>query len=372
MTGEMTPRERVLAFLNHEIPDRVPWVEAGIDLGLQVQIMGSPEFEPAELCRRLGLDGFGGGFLKSVETPENSGIVDGQTTWATEDFGSYYYPASISFDFVPPWIAEMGIGEETGRSYVKQGLLTSRESLALFQRFLPDPDHPARYERVARWIEQYREEFAVFARIRLGTASTLESMGIDVFGYMLYDDPGLVHEIHGRFSDWTIRVLRHLNELDFDFYWVADDVAGNNGPFMSPKAFREFILPYMRSAAREIKKPWIYHSDGDISPLLPDLLTLGMNAVHPIQPSAMDIERVKREYGDRVGIVGNIDLDYTLTRGTPEGVDAEVKRRIAAVAPGGGYMVSSANSLTDYCKVENVMAMARAVARYGKYPIQLD
>jgi hypothetical protein len=371
MTEEMTPRERVLAFLRHETPDRVPWVESGVDLDLQLQIMGTGEFEPAEMCRKLGMDGFGGGFLKSIEVAGNPGIVDGQTTWTTEDFGSYYYPTSISFDFVPPWIAEMGIGEGNGRSYVKKGLLTSRESLALFDRFLPDPDHPARDERGARWIEQYREEFAVFARIRLGAASTLESMGLDVFAYMLYDDPGLIHEIHSRFSDWCHRVIRHLNELDFDFYWVADDVAGNNGPFMSPRAFREFILPHMRSAAQEIKKPWIFHSDGNLFPILPDLLTLGMNAIHPIQPSAMDIERVKREYGDRVGMAGNIDLDYTLTRGTPEEVDAEVKQRIAAIAPGGGYMVTSANSITDYCKLENVWAMSRAIKKYGKYPLQL-
>ena len=369
---EMTPRERVLAFLRHEIPDRVPWVESGIDLDLQLQVMGTSEFEPAELCRKLGMDGFGGGFLKSVVVSGNPGIVDGQTTWTTDDFTSYYYPTSISFDFVPPWIAEMGIGESTGRSFVKKGLLTSRESLALFDKFLPDPDHGARYERVARWIEEYRKEFAVFARIRLGSASTLESMGIDVLSYMLYDDPGLVNEIHSRFSDWSARVVRHLNDLDFDFFWVADDVAGNNGPFMSPKVFRELFLPHMKRVAQEIKKPWIYHSDGNLFPLLPDPLTLGMNAIHQIQPSAMDIERVKREYGDRVGITGNIDLDYTLTRGTPEEVDAEVKRRISTVAPGGGYMVSSANSLADYCKVENVLAMAEAIRKYGRYPIQLD
>jgi uroporphyrinogen decarboxylase len=266
----------------------------------------------------------------------------------------------------------MGLSEETGRSYVKKGLLTSREALKLFDRFLPDPDHPARYERVARWIEEYREEFAVFARIRLGTASTLEGMGIDVFGYMLYDDPGLIHEVHARFSDWSARVVRHLNELDFDFFWVADDVAGNNGPFMSPKVFREYFLPHMKTVASEIKKPWIYHSDGDLFPILPDLLTLGMNAIHPIQPSAMDITRVKREFGNRVAIAGNIDLDYTLTRGTTEEVDAEVKERIRAIGPGGGYMITSANSLADYCKTENVLAMAEAIRKYGKYPINVD
>jgi uroporphyrinogen decarboxylase len=103
-----------------------------------------------------------------------------------------------------------------------------------------------------------------------------------------------------------------------------------------------------------------------------DLLTLGMNAVHRIQPAAMDIGRMKQEYGHRVCIVGNIDLDYTLTLGTPAEVDAEVKERIRVAAPGGGYICSSANSLPAYVKLENALAMRDAIKRYGRYPLELD
>ncbi len=365
--SEMTPRERVLAALRRETPDRVPWIENEIEEELQVKIMGSSDYEPADLCRKLGMDGFGYHFPKGIGAAASQALQSGESVKA-----AFYYPGKITFDFVPPWIAEMGTDDTSGRAYIKRGLLDSRDALDLFDQFLPDPDHPARYERVAQWLKQFKQEFATFARIRLGAASTLESMGIDVFGYMLYDDPELVHEIHRRFSDWSARVVRHLNELDFDFLWANDDLAGNNGPFMSPKVFREFFLPHMKTVAQEIKKPWIFHSDGDLFPLLPDLTTLGMNAIHPIQPAAMDIGRMKREYGDRVAIAGNIDLDYTLTLGTPEEVDAEVKGRIAAAGPGGGYMVTSANSLTNYCKVENVLAMANAVKKYGTYPLRLD
>ncbi len=81
----------------------------------------------------------------------------------------------------------------------------------------------------------------------------------------------------------------------------------------------------------------------------------------------MDIEAMKRDYGQHVCLIGNIDLHYTLTLGTPEEVDAEVKRRIEVVGKGGGYMISSANSITSYCKVENVRAMIAAIRRYGAY-----
>ncbi len=358
----MTPRERVLAALNRQVPDRVPWVENDIEESLQVRLMGKAEYTPPELCEKLGLDGFGYHF------PFKGQAVAGQALQAGESYkDSYYYPQKVTFDFFPPWIAEMGSDPSTGRTYVKKGLLTSRDSLELFEEFLPDPDHPARYEQVQKWLEEYRGDYAVFARIRLGAASTIESMGLEQFAYALMDDPGLVHEVHRRFSEWTARVVEHLNQMDFDFLWANDDIAGNLGPFMSPADFREYFIPHMKVAADAIEKPWVYHSDGNLFPVLPDLLTLGMNAVHPIQPAAMDIEKMKAEYGEQACIVGNIDLDYTLTRGTPDEVDAEVKRRIEVVGRGGGYIISSANSLPDYCKEENVWAMSEAIKKYGLY-----
>ncbi|HSB07448.1 MAG TPA: uroporphyrinogen decarboxylase family protein, partial [Thermodesulfobacteriota bacterium] len=91
--------------------------------------------------------------------------------------------------------------------------------------------------------------------------------------------------------------------------------------------------------------------------------------LHPVQPSAMDIKQVKAQYGGRICLLGNIDLDYTLTLGTPEEVDKEVKERIAVAGQGGGYIITSANSLPDYCKTENVWAMSRAIQKHGKYPL---
>ena len=69
--------------------------------------------------------------------------------------------------------------------------------------------------------------------------------------------------------------------------------------------------------------------------------------------------------------MGNIDLRYTLTRGTPEETDAEVRERIRLLGPGGGYIVSSANDIPSYCKPENLLAMSSAIQEYGKYPIRI-
>jgi uroporphyrinogen-III decarboxylase len=86
----------------------------------------------------------------------------------------------------------------------------------------------------------------------------------------------------------------------------------------------------------------------------------------------MDIKQVKARYGRKVCLLGNVGLDYTLILGTPEEVDREVKERIAVAGQGGGYIITSANSLPDYCKLENVWAMSRAIQKYGKYPLDLN
>jgi uroporphyrinogen decarboxylase len=85
----------------------------------------------------------------------------------------------------------------------------------------------------------------------------------------------------------------------------------------------------------------------------------------------MDITTVKRQYGDRISIIGNIDLGYTLTRGTPQEVRQEVRQRIRDLAPGGGYAVASSNSVPEYVPLANFNAMRQATFEFGQYPIAL-
>jgi hypothetical protein len=344
-------------------PDMVPWIEGAIEEEIQIRLMdGRTDFTPGELCRTMGMDGFG------YSLPSGAAASASQTSQTFAEMkDSYYYPRKITFDFLPPWIAEMGIDASSGRTYVKQGLLTTRDSLRLFDEFLPDPDHQARYDQVSKWIAQYRENYAVYARIRLGTASMFESMGLDAFSIAIFEEPDLVKDVHRRFSEWSARVVQNLNKLDVDFIWSFDDHADTRAPWVNMEMYEEFIQPYQMIVTNEIRKPWIFHSDGNLLPILDGLMKLGMNGLHPIQPGAMDINKVKQKYGGQVCIIGNIDLDYTLTLGTPEEVAHEVEERIKKVGHGGGYMISSANSITNYCRLENIRAMASTVEKYRRY-----
>jgi uroporphyrinogen decarboxylase len=125
----------------------------------------------------------------------------------------------------------------------------------------------------------------------------------------------------------------------------------------------------MAEACRARHVPFIFHSDGNISAVLEDLIDCGIQAIHPLEQKAMDISEVKRLYGNKLGVIGNIDLSYTLTRGTPKQVEDAVKAKIHQLAPGGGYCLGSENSIPDYVPFENYDAMRRAALRYGRYPI---
>ena len=155
---------------------------------------------------------------------------------------------------------------------------------------------------------------------------------------------------------------------------MSDVLAHVKGTFVSPKVYRKYVFPWYAKIGQVLENagiPFIFHSDGNFMAVFNDLADCGVKAIHPIEPQAMDIVAVKKEYGNRFCIFGNIDLDYTLTRGTPEEVDALVKKKIKELAPGGGYGLSASNSIPDYVKPENFKAMVIAAKKYGKYPINL-
>lgn len=114
----------------------------------------------------------------------------------------------------------------------------------------------------------------------------------------------------------------------------------------------------------------LFHSDGNVTPLLDDLVDLGINGLNPIQPPVMDIDEVKKKVGEKVCLLGNIDMVNTLPHGTVGDVKREVVDRIKTCAPGGGYVIMSSHTIQSNTPVENVLAMVETAHKFGKYPIQ--
>jgi hypothetical protein len=327
----MTSRERVLAALRLERPDRVPFVDLGVDHKAARAVLGRDTFTQGEVADALGLDAMG-------------------------------------FALYPPIYTVNQVADD-GRSYIVGGRVHGRAHMGMVQ--LPDPAAAGYLDSARRFVDDNASSGrALYAATNMGADPVLLGMGLEHFAYGLADDPGFVSELLGMYADWATRLVRALGGVGFDFVWFTDDLAYGSGPMMSPKVFREVFVPPLRRVAGAVAAvglPWAFHSDGDLRPILPDLLSLGMNALHPIEPGVMDIRELKREIGGAVCLIGNVDVGELLALGTPEAVREAVRCLVRDVAPGGGYMVSSSNSIASFCRPENVVAMAQAVREFGEY-----
>jgi len=341
---EMTSRERVAAALRREEPDRLPWCELAVDRFLSEQLMhwGGPEDQTFNLeAQQYTLDQ-----AKAV--------------------ASFLNHDNIAFVLRAPVYAHKGEGID-GRLYYGEGMIKSESDLSLLE--LPDPHSDHLYADAEAFVRQ-KDEYSAWFVTRLGIMPTMLSMGIERFSLALYDQRPLVEEILDIYYDWVCVVAERACQMDFDVFVSTDDMAFKTNTFFSPQVFREMILPRYQRIAEKITLPWIIHSDGNMRPFMDDLLSLNIAGFHPVEKGAMDIGAMKRDYGNRLCLLGNVDL-VTLGRGTPAEVDEQVRGLIRDIAPGGGYVISSGNSLAGYLLPENVLAMRDAIQKYGSYPIDL-
>lgn len=339
----MTPRERVLAALGHEEVDQVPWIEGIVGNGIASAVCGQPIRVDWSVAP-TGFPTMPGDLLAEEQKKVNR--VLGK--------------ANIQFcAFAPVFCHRMQKAEDGSPVLVGDGMIRSRADFdAVFR--LPSPTDPGFIENARKFVA-HKDEYCACACVRLGIGAALLSMGIEGFSYAMADDPQVITDIHQEYADWTAQVVPVLEEIGFDVIWAFDDVAFNSGPVFRPDFYKEHILPKEKQLTAGFTKPLITHSDGNMTPLLEAWLELGQQAIHPIQPDVMDISMVKEKYGERVAIVGNVSMS-DLVHKQPAEIRRQVRQLIEQIGAGGGYIVSSSNSLTDDMKPENVLAIRDAIA----------
>jgi uroporphyrinogen decarboxylase len=163
-----------------------------------------------------------------------------------------------------------------------------------------------------------------------------------------------------------------------DVLVTGDDLGSQRAPLLSPAMYRQLIKPYHAELFAAIKARTrariFYHSDGNIYPLLKDLIEVGIELLNPVQVSAADMcdtARLKREFGDRLSFCGAIDTQSVLPHGSVEDVREEVRRRIKEIAPGGGYIVAAVHCIQPDVPPANVWAMFDEAVVAGRYPLGL-
>jgi uroporphyrinogen decarboxylase len=334
----MTSRELVHAALMRRQPDRVPYCELGVNRSLAQQLMG-----------------WGPPLSQSANLEANQYTID-----EAKALADFLKLDNISYVLRAPVYAEKHAGQD-GILFYGDGHIKTAADLAMVA--LPDPTDPALYAEAEAFVRQ-KGDFSAWFITRISIFPTMLSMGIEGFSVALYEDRPLVERLLDMYTDWIVEVAQRVCRLGFDVFASTDDMAFNTDPFFSPKVFRELVLPSYQRVAKHITIPWFIHSDGNILPFLDDLASVGVIGEHPNEKGAVDIRAVKRQYGDRLCILGNIDLDR-LSRGTPAEAAEMVKRNIDALAYDGGYCVGSSNSVTYFVPLANYVAMIETAKEYG-------
>lgn len=184
-------------------------------------------------------------------------------------------------------------------------------------------------------------------------------------------DPDFVHALMRFVTDAGKVRLRGAMEAGMNMVTVNDDVAHTHGPIMSPRHYREFIAPCHRELVefgKALGLKMVLHCDGNLWPLIDDVIACGFEGLHPLQPDAgMDLRRVKEYLGDRLCLIGNLSVTELLPTGSPAEVEEAVIRAIADAATGGGYILSDSNVIDPGVKAANFVIMMRAAKKYGAY-----
>lgn len=354
----MTHRERVIAALSHEPPDRCP-----------MQISFTPEFADRlradlEIKGRKTHNPHGGGNTYELEHAIGEDMLLTSVGWANcyyQDGERYVDEWGITWKQMP-YETPYGAGyytETVGRPLA--------DASALSRYRPPDPSRPELYAE-AEWLlrESQSEYWIVGVTVTTVFETAWALRGYEQLMIDFLEDPDLAESILEIPYRYHLTAAKTLVRMGVDMIWIGDDVGAQNAMLISPAHWRCFLKPRMASFIATLKgiNPRLkiaYHSDGCIYPIIPELIEVGVDVLNPVQPASMDPARLKREFGSRLCFWGTVDEQQTLPFGSPDDVRAEVSERLRTIGDGGGLILGPTHHVQLDTPMENFWAMVKAI-----------
>ncbi len=181
-------------------------------------------------------------------------------------------------------------------------------------------------------------------------------------------DPDLAERILDVPFQCHLSAAKRLVEMGVDMIWTGDDVGTQKGMMISPAHWRKFLKPRMAQFSAELKaiNPQVklaYHCDGDLSPIIPELIEIGVDVLNPIQSACMDPAKLEKQYGEKLCFWGSLDEQHTLPFGTPDDVRREVLTRLETIGKDGGLIIGPTHHVQLDTPMENFWAMVHAITR---------
>ena len=384
----MTSRERVLATINHQEPDRVPII-------LGVSNATGIKMKPYQGIKAL--EGIDAPDDYIYEWPELGTAHIDETTMQRlhSDVRGVLdrHPAATlernhSREPHSPFVDSWGSGQveiQPGDWFPGVHPLADATTIEELEAYpWPDMNDPSRVAHVKADAQKLADEnqYAILATpwlmFPLERAFAMQGMDKFLLNMALYPKfcDALLRKITEMCKQNMENFLRELGD-NVDIIKIGDDLGTQESLLMSPAMYRNILKPihadYIAFIKERTKAKLLFHTDGDVFPLIPDFIEMGVDILNPIQTSAgkmSDLAGLKEQFGDDIIFCGGIDTHSVLPSGTPDEVRQEVRRVIHALGKGGGYMLASVHTIMNEVPPENILAMVDAVEEFGKYPLE--
>jgi len=383
-----TSRQRVIAAIEHRQPDRVPidinpvpdfYVKLKQHLGLEIDEQGDVGFMEEAIPHPRVLEALGADLISVKLGPSTS--------------KARQHPAPSDGLVMDAWgVGLKRIHQAGGGSYLEPVYHPLAHATVddLEKYPWPDPSAPGRGEGAQAEAKRLYEDTDLALVGRFG--GPIVQTAIYLMGFQRWLECAATEpEFAGALLDKITDIAMALDRVGLEaagrylqiFKISGDDFGMQTGPLYSPAMFRGLIMPRLRRrwlAARACldrvnpAAKIMFHSCGGIRPYIEDLIEIGLQILDPVQPLAagMDSAELKRDFGDRITFHGGVDEQHVLPFGSEGDVEAEVRLRVAAFAPGGGYILAPSHYVQADTPPANIVAMCRAAQRFGRYPIECD
>ena len=358
----MTHKERLLTAINHEEPDRVPlcaWY--------------TPEAE-RKVLHHLGVESEQTETYKAAGGPlpimmEHDFLI----SWIGPCTSYYADPAE---EYTDEWgIRWRWFKNAAGGSYTEMVHHPLADVADLSGFRMPDFSRADRYDGVRNLIAEYGGQYGIMG----GAACTLFELawylrGMEQLLMDMMAEKDFVNAFLDDLMRWIDVAGSKMVSLGVDIIWIGADFGTQDRMLVSPDLFREFFKPRYASLFSKWKamNPRVkiaFHSDGNIYPILADLVEIGLDILNPVQPKSMDPARIKSDFGKHLTLWGTVDIQEVLPFGTEADVANEVRLRIQTAGRGGGLIIAPAHNIQPDTPIENILAFYAAAKKHGRYPL---
>ena len=334
-----------------------------------MQVSFTPEFAD-RLRADMEIQGYkihnphGGGNTYELERSLGEDMLLTSIGWAN----SYYMDTKPYTDEwgvgwkLQPYETPFGIGHYTEINFHP---LAEDAAFDLYQP--PDPNRPELYQDSAKMIQDFKDEYWIVGV----TVTTIfeTAWALRGFEQMMMDmvlNPGLANNLLDIPYHYHLTAAKKLVAMGIDMIWTGDDIGGQDTMIISPKMWRKFFKSRMANFVSELKEinpnlKVAYHTDGNVLPVIPDLIEIGIDVLNPIQPASMDPVQVKEQYGDKLCFWGSVDEQNTLPFGSPKDVQTEVLQRLKTIGKDGGLILAPTHHVQLDTPLENFWAMVNTI-----------